>query len=454
MHAELSAVEKGLATTGVRLRILLVHRHEAHVDRCLEEFDVACFRIGPDSSKARASFIKELDSNSYDVIVAEYPTFDGQGSGLLEILRRRKSQIPLIFVTSSTEAERVAELITQGAADCVEGEHLGRLPIAIRRALRESNLRQSRDRTEKKLRNSEAHYRALVGNLSYGICRCSESGSFLDVNQALMAMLGYPSRRDLMATHLARKILGDPEMRAQLLGGCREVDRGRPLEVDWARKDGSPLRVRLGGREVRNKDEPRSYEIIVEDVTQQRKLEDYLRLQATKDPLTGLANYRQLVEVLDTEINRSERTAREFSVLFLDLDGLKNINDRFGHLVGSQALCRLADVLGNSCRNIDTTARFGGDEFAIILPETGRAPAKLVARRICDNLKRDGKKPRLSVSVGAAVYPDDGKTIEGLLGAADTALYSMKAELRTSHVKVHRRSFAATITGSLKTTNV
>jgi diguanylate cyclase (GGDEF)-like protein/PAS domain S-box-containing protein len=415
---------------------------------------VTHFRIGPDIVDARASFIERVDSQSYDLIVAEYPTFDGQGSGPLEILHRRKRQIPVIFVTSSMEVERVAELITEGAADCVEREHLGRLPIAIRRALRENNLRQSRDRSEKKLRHSEAHYRALVGNLSYGICRCSESGSFLDVNQALVAMLGYESRRDLMGTHLARNIIGDPEMREQLLGDCGGENRGAPFEVDWKRKDGSPLRVRLGGREVRNKGEPGGYEIIVEDVTQQRQLEDYLRQQATKDPLTGLANYRHLIEVIDTEINRSERTRREFSILFLDLDGLKSINDRFGHLVGSNALCRLAHVLCNSCRNIDTAARFGGDEFAIILPETGPAPAELVARRICDNLKRDGKKPRLSVSVGAAVYPHDGKTIEALLGAADLALYSMKAQIRTTNGKNLRRTFTPPIASSLKTTNL
>ncbi|MGA7624248.1 MAG: GGDEF domain-containing protein [Candidatus Acidiferrales bacterium] len=161
-------------------------------------------------------------------------------------------------------------------------------------------------------------------------------------------------------------------------------------------------------------------------VTQQRKLEDHLRQQAAKDPLTGLANYRHLVETLDIEIKRSERTAREFALLFLDLDGLKKINDRFGHLVGSQALCRLADVLCICSRDIDTAARFGGDEFALILPETGAVPASLVARRIRDNLTRDGGTPKLSVSIGVAVYPKDGKKIDSLLGAADLAVYAIK----------------------------
>ena len=180
-----------------------------------------------------------------------------------------------------------------------------------------------------------------------------------------------------------------------------------------------------------NEGETDSYEIIVEDVTQQRKLEDHLRQQAAKDPLTGLANYRHLVETVDTEIKRSERTAREFALLFLDLDGLKQINDRFGHLVGSQALCRLADVLCICSRNIDTPARFGGDEFALVLPETGQVQANLVARRICDSLANDGREPKLSVSIGVAIYPKDGEKVDSLLGAADAALYSMKARTRS-----------------------
>src|SRR6202042_2340137 len=195
----------------------------------------------------------------------------------------------------------------------------------------------------------------------------------------------------------------------------------------WKRKNGATVKVRLSGREVKNEREAGSYEIIVENITQQRKLEDHLRQQAAKDALTGLANYRHLVEIIDTEIKRSERTAREFALLFLDLDGLKKINDAHGHIVGSQALCRLADVLSNSSRDMDTAARFGGDEFALVLPETGEVPANLVAGRICANLAHDGRKPKLSVSIGVAIYPRDGVRIDTLMGAADVAVYAMKA---------------------------
>jgi diguanylate cyclase (GGDEF)-like protein/PAS domain S-box-containing protein len=328
------------------------------------------------------------------------------------------------------QAETVAELISGGAADCVGMDHLGHLPVAVRRALSENHLREERDRTEKRLRHSEARYRALVGNLTYGICRCNIKGKFLDVNPALATMLGYASREELLAVNLATHILSDPSKRAQLLGCSVEPLRADPLETEWKRKNGATLKVRLSGRKVKNAGDTESFEIIVENITQQRKLEDHLRQQAAKDALTGLANYRHLVETVDGEIKRSERTAREFALLFLDLDGLKQINDRFGHLVGSQALCRLADVLCICSRKVDTPARFGGDEFALVLPETGPVPANLVAQRICDSLANDGREPQLSVSIGVAIYPNDGADVDSLLGAADAALYAMKTRTR------------------------
>jgi diguanylate cyclase (GGDEF)-like protein/PAS domain S-box-containing protein len=416
----------GSANRRLPLRILFVNNNIADVEHCVQELRRANFRVTADVVLTPEQFAARLKAKYYDVVLAEYPSPNSQGRHEVEMLRLRERKIPCIFLIRTMQPETVAELITSGAADCVSMEHLGHLPVAVRRALSENHLREERDRTEKRLRHSEARYRALVGNLIYGICRCNIKGKFLDVNPALATMLGYASREELLAVNLAADVLGDPSKRAQLLGRSGQLNGGDALEAEWKRKNGATIKVRLSGREVKNEREAESYEIIVENITQQRKLEDHLRQQAAKDALTGLANYRHLVETVDSEIMRSERTAREFALLFLDLDGLKKINDRFGHLVGSQALCRLADVLCICSRKVDTPARFGGDEFALVLPETGFLPAKLVAQRICDNLANDGREPKLSVSIGVAIYPGDGQNVDSLLGAADAALYAMK----------------------------
>jgi diguanylate cyclase (GGDEF)-like protein/PAS domain S-box-containing protein len=425
-QTDLPLVLNGPASRRLPLRILFVHRDVADVEHCVQELRRAHFRVTADVVLTTEQFAARVKAKYYDIVLAEYPFPHWQGRHELEMLRLRERQIPCIFLIDIMQPETVAELITTGAADCVSMDHLGHLPVAVRRALNENHLREERDRTEKKLRHSEARYRALVGNLAYGICRCNIKGKFLDVNPALMTMLGYASREELLEVNLATDVLGDPAKRAQLLGQSAEPCGVEPFETEWKPKNGATIKVRLSGREVKNHGETDSYEIIVENVTQQRKLEDHLRQQAAKDALTGLANYRHLVETVDSEIKRSERTAREFALLFLDMDGLKQINDRFGHLVGSQALCRLADVLCICSRKVDTPARFGGDEFALVLPETGQVPANLVAQRICDSLANDGREPKLSVTIGVAIYPKDGENVDSLLGAADAALYAMK----------------------------
>ena len=387
------------------------------------------FAVSADWVQVPAEFEERLRTQSYDVIVCDYSMPDWTGMEALEVLNQSKQEIPFILATSALDEGMTDAFIRKGAFDCVDKNRLNRLPLAVALAVEEKTRREERNHAEKELRHSKAHYRALTENPTYGICRIDAAGQFLDVNEALVTMLGYGSKEELIHVNLATEIIRDPVERAQLFESYQQTGHVSLIEVEWKRKDGTPMKVRLSGQQVGVEGgAPDRCEIIAEDVTAQRASEDNLRHLAATDALTGLANYRRLSETLESEIKRSERTARAFALLIFDLNGMKRINDSHGHLAGNRALCRLADIFRFSCRSIDTAARYGGDEFAIILPETSAEQADAVGHRICERLAGDHEEPLLSVSVGVATYPEDGTTIETLFQAADRALYEMKQQ--------------------------
>jgi diguanylate cyclase (GGDEF)-like protein/PAS domain S-box-containing protein len=162
------------------------------------------------------------------------------------------------------------------------------------------------------------------------------------------------------------------------------------------------------------------------DITERKKSEEQAFYQARHDALTGLANYREFMDRLEREVHRAERSHHSFTVLLLDLDGLKRINDLQGHVAGNRALQRLAAVVNEHCRSTDLAARYGGDEFAVVLIESDKGMAEQVARRVENGLRNDEGKPAVSVSIGIGIYPDDGKTAAELIEAADQQLYKNK----------------------------
>ncbi|HXH28513.1 MAG TPA: sensor domain-containing diguanylate cyclase, partial [Candidatus Polarisedimenticolia bacterium] len=150
------------------------------------------------------------------------------------------------------------------------------------------------------------------------------------------------------------------------------------------------------------------------------------------DDLTKLYNSRFLNSTLRREVERSKRYRTPVSLIFLDLDGFKNVNDRHGHLFGSRTLVEVGAVIRGTVREIDIVSRFGGDEFTVILPQTGPEGAMTIAERVRQRisetrfLESHGLSVHISASIGIASFPDHGRTKDDLIARADQAMYRVK----------------------------
>jgi diguanylate cyclase (GGDEF)-like protein len=207
---------------------------------------------------------------------------------------------------------------------------------------------------------------------------------------------------------------------------CRGRTVGALVGIDRAPSSQEPKFAAATLRALRQALEPAAF-----------ALDNALRMQRAEaltvtDDLTQLYNSRYLTQVLRREAKRSSRSGRPLSLLFIDLDGFKGVNDTHGHLAGSAALVEAAAVIRISARETDIVARFGGDEFALILPDTHSEGAAMVGERIKEKiavhpfLQKDRLDIKLTVSVGVATLPDVAATAEQLVQAADEAMYWVK----------------------------
>lgn len=195
----------------------------------------------------------------------------------------------------------------------------------------------------------------------------------------------------------------------------------------------------------------RAYEDLSARMGEIEGLHEELREQAMRDPLTGLHNRRYLAEELERELGRADRDAHRVSVIMLDVDGFKDVNDTYGHAVGDEMLCAIAAELLEGTRSSDITCRYGGDEFVVVLPNAGSNSALTRAEawrvRFAEIMAGIGdQRVNATVSLGVATFPEDASTMDALVAAADRAVYASKAAGRDRSSKAATAPEEETVT--------
>lgn len=332
-----------------------------------------------------------------------------------------------------------------------ETEFTELLARAAGQVLERDALEQEREAARQRMEEHVSLFEGAFNNAAFGMALVSSRGRTLRVNAALCQMLGYSEEELLNASFTTishpEDLATELEKIRLVLDGDRESYR---MKKRFYHQNGSVVWVLLASSLVRDSQgEPLHFIAQVEDITSQIHAENALRVRqrqletvnrrleqlARTDALTGLANRRELLSRIELELKRSVRTGLPLSVLLVDLDHFKSYNDRFGHPEGDRALKVVANTLRDCCRDTDLVIRYGGEEFAALLPDTSMEDAGVLAERMrhaveaIDSLQRD-----MSASIGIATsgdghhrrHHDVDMEIAAVLEAADQALYRAK----------------------------
>ena len=281
----------------------------------------------------------------------------------------------------------------------------------------------------------EGSIEELVNHAFNGIYQSTPEGEFLTVNPALVRLLGHESEGDLR-TRKFSDLIADETGTALLADRLRESDEIKNVEIALKAKDGPAVDALLNARAVRTDDGTFLYhEGILTDISQLKRHEEQLLHLATHDPLTGLHNRREFSAILDRHLARAKRYGGQGAVLWMDLDGFKEINDGLGHKVGDELLASLAHRMKSTIRESDVLARLGGDEFAILYSNVDSTHAQIAAMRLLDAIRQhtaniQGQAIRTTVSMGIVLFPEHGMQPTELLMQADMAMYRAKEQGR------------------------
>ena len=304
---------------------------------------------------------------------------------------------------------------------------------------------------EERLAASEQRFRSAFEDAGIGMAISSPGGRYLRVNRAFCGMVGYTEDELLGMTF--RDITHPDDLREDLRlgrGVLAGEDRSFSMEKRYVRKDGSEIWVHLTVSMLRGHSGEPLYSIAqAQDITGRKRTEERLERHALHDALTGLPNRKHFVDRLRHALERTRRReGRKVAVLFMDLDGFKVLNDSLGHEAGDLLLTVVGQRLRRSLRPEDVLARFGGDEFVVLIEDVD-APedAVRVAERITEDLGRpftlEGRSLFASASIGIGMGNARTKSPEDLLRDADTAMYRAKEEQRPLSVfdpAMHKRA--------------
>jgi diguanylate cyclase (GGDEF)-like protein/PAS domain S-box-containing protein len=403
--------------------------------------------------------LAQLSKLRFDLVLLDLRLPDIGGHEIMDFINQKGIDAEVIVMSGEVGIDAAIGALKRGAYDYLRKPYSREeLLKTVANALQQRRLAAANRHIANQLENSEKMYRYLVDSSPDIIYTLNHEGRFTFVNDRAYQLLGF-TRDELIGQHYSILVHEEDLERARYVFNERRVDERASRNVELRLKCHSgnsqdrtfnntlmtislnSIGMHVPDHEVKKLEFFGTYGV-ARDITDRKRAEEVISYQAYHDILTDLPNRILFKDRLGLAVIQAKRKLTELAVMFIDLDRFKLVNDTLGHVKGDELLQQVALRLKECLRKGDTLARQGGDEFTIVLPELrDRDDARLIADKFLECLHQpfdlDGHQVHISASIGIAIYPGDGESIDELLRHADIAMYQVKALGKNGHSFYH-----------------
>jgi len=437
-------------------KILIVDDEILHQHSLMELMTQHSYEV--DSANNGAEAIAKLKNDNFSLILLDLNMGGSNGEEVMHFITEEKINTTIIVVSGETSFEAAENAIKHGAYDFISKPYsIDNLLNSVNNAVIKRQLETDNIKMQAQLRESEKLHRYIVNKSPDIVYILDSQGRFTFINKRVETLLGY-KMKDVIGRHYTDLIHEADLDKAQFKFNERRTGKRASINIELKLKCKNNDQVRnfdnrLLPIEINSVGVYKSHDTsddrkfigtygIARDITDRIEAEEIIRFQAYHDMLTRLPNRTLLKDRLHQAIAHAKRNKNNLSVMFLDLDRFKVINDTLGHMVGDKLLQAVAMRLRHCLREGDTLARIGGDEFTLLLPEVhSKNDAEVIASKIIKSLKMpfkiDSHELFVSTSIGISQYPEDGQTMESLIKHADIAMYSVKGKGKNGYEFYH-----------------
>ncbi|MBD3647810.1 MAG: EAL domain-containing protein [Pseudomonadales bacterium] len=426
--------------------VLIVDDEPIQLDSLKEMISLYGYNVETASNGEKA--IELLTNYSFDILLLDLNMPGVTGFDVIDYVTSNQVPCKVVVVSGEASFEAAKQALQRGAYDFLKKPYMpDELLTTMKNAAHKKELEVANVTYKQRLEESEHLHRFIVEHSPDIVFMLDRQGNFTFLNDTVYQSLGY-NKNELVGQHYSALVSPQSKEQAKYVFMERRTGERKSRHVELKLKcrgeaeyryfDTSSMSVTLNHSGLTGEEEFNGTYGVARDVTEKKQAQELINYQAYHDLLTGLPNRALMEDRLGIAINQAKRNKQKLAVMFLDLDRFKWVNDTMGHTTGDRLLQAVSQRLEGAIRKGDTLARFGGDEFVLVLPQVNRnEDAETIATKILNELKTafvlDDQELHVTCSIGIAVYPEAGETMEALVRSADGAMINIKERTKNGY---------------------